>query len=329
MANAFTAEKALLLLTADDDDNDDTDLGSVDELEFINYDEANDDEHDQDDLQKTIDYQWTDEIGSVYVNDFDQPTGVRVSVPDTVRGVFELIFENQPVDYIVRQTNWYAKSVMETFKVMIMMGLVELPSIHDYWKRESFSICKGMSEKMTKDMYLKIHHYLHFVDKDTYHSTSINTAKSYYQERVYATGMVRADRRGFPPDLKKFLMDYDEHHGVPPHPPPPPPVVLGPPPLPPAGGPPPPPPDDAGIPPQPPPIPPPPPVAGGPPLLAGGLPPEAGGPPSVDGGPLPLNPAAPALHAARRPLDVTALQRQRQFIIWQLRQIHREILRLF
>ncbi|XP_019852854.1 PREDICTED: formin-A-like [Amphimedon queenslandica] len=101
-----------------------------------------------------------------------------------------------------------------------------------------------------------------------------------------------------------------------------------------AGGPPPPPrPPDDGLPPLP--VPPPPPVAGGPPLVADGLPPEAGGPPPlagglppvaegsplmaggpppVDGGPLPLCPAAPALHLAGAggPLDIAALQRQRQ-----------------
>uniref|UniRef100_A0A1X7VH22 Uncharacterized protein n=1 Tax=Amphimedon queenslandica TaxID=400682 RepID=A0A1X7VH22_AMPQE len=52
-----------------------------------------------------------------------------------------------------------------------------------------------------------------------------------------------------------------------------------------------------------------------PPLMAGGLPP-------VDGGPLPLHPAAPAHHPAGGPLNVSALQRQRQLIIWQLRQIN-------
>uniref|UniRef100_A0A1X7TYA4 Uncharacterized protein n=1 Tax=Amphimedon queenslandica TaxID=400682 RepID=A0A1X7TYA4_AMPQE len=68
-----------------------------------------------------------------------------------------------------------------------------------------------------------------------------------------------------------------------------------------------------------------PPVAGGPPPLAGGPPPVIGGPPLLGGGPLPHPPAAPALHTAGAPLDVAALQRQRQLIIWQLCQVNREI----
>uniref|UniRef100_A0A1X7UDB4 Uncharacterized protein n=1 Tax=Amphimedon queenslandica TaxID=400682 RepID=A0A1X7UDB4_AMPQE len=72
----------------------------------------------------------------------------------------------------------------------------------------------------------------------------------------------------------------------------------------------------------------PPPVDGGPPPVAGGLPPVAGGPPLMAGGPLPLCSAAPTLHPAGAggPLDVAALQRQRQLIIWQLHQINREII---
>uniref|UniRef100_A0A1X7UNC4 Uncharacterized protein n=1 Tax=Amphimedon queenslandica TaxID=400682 RepID=A0A1X7UNC4_AMPQE len=110
------------------------------------------------------------------------------------------------------------------------------------------------------------------------------------------------------------FMENDEHHGVPP---PPPPVVGGPPPPPPP------------IPRLPPVAGSPPPVDGGPPPLAGDLPPVAGGPPLLGGGVLPHPPAAPALHTAGAPLDVAALQRQRQLIIWQLRQVNREIIPIY
>ena len=60
-----------------------------------------------------------------------------------------------------------------------------------------------------------------------------------------------------------------------------------------------------------------PPVAGGPPMMAGGPPPVAGVPPPVAGGPPPLPPAD----------NLASLQRQRQMVIWQLRQINREIVR--
>ena len=248
------------------------------------------------------------------------------------------------VDHIVRETNRYAKSVMESskyekweiievkdiyayFGVMIMMGLVELPSLHDYWKRDSLFNCTAISEKMTRDRFLEIHRYLHFVDNDSinqqgnadrlrklrpviqmieerfaslYHPnrecaideamvpykgrsslkqympkkpirrglkvwmradsitgyisqfqiyvgketsterglgarvikdltrnlvlknyhifcdkffTSIKLFQELYQERVYATGTLRADRRGFPPDLKEYVTKGFEERG--------------------------------------------------------------------------------------------------------------------
>ena len=103
------------------------------------------------------DYQWTDELVPVYVEEFYQPVGVKVPVPNTVRGVFELIFDQPLVEHIVRETNRYAKTVMgeskyekwetievrdmyDYFGVMIMMGLVELPSLHDYGKRDSVQL---------------------------------------------------------------------------------------------------------------------------------------------------------------------------------------------
>ena len=120
----------------------------------------------------------------MYVEEFHQPVGVRVPVPDTVRGVFELIFDQPLVEHIVQETNRYAKTVMgeskyekwETievrdfyayFGVMIMMGLVEFPSLHDYWKRDSLFNCPAIAERMTRDRFLEIHRYLHFVNNDT------------------------------------------------------------------------------------------------------------------------------------------------------------------
>uniref|UniRef100_A0A1X7VDI7 Uncharacterized protein n=1 Tax=Amphimedon queenslandica TaxID=400682 RepID=A0A1X7VDI7_AMPQE len=138
---------------------------------------------------------------------------------------------------------------------------------------------------------------------------------------------------------KEAIYGLCEHHRGP-APPPPPPVDGGP--QPPSG---PPPQDDAGPPrpPPPPPIPPPPVVAGSPPLVAGGPPPVAGclpllaggpltvagcppllarGPPPVAAGPLPLPPAAPGLHPVG---DDAALERHKQIVIWQPRQLNRQI----
>uniref|UniRef100_A0A1X7UYM9 Uncharacterized protein n=1 Tax=Amphimedon queenslandica TaxID=400682 RepID=A0A1X7UYM9_AMPQE len=184
---------------------------------------------------------------------------------------------------------------------------------------------------------------------NSYHSIILNEEERLKQELLYKDLSVVFDGT--------LCLDHNYHHqflGDAPPPPPiprpppvagsPPPVDGGPPPL--AGGLPPvaggPPPVAGGLPPVaggPPPVdggPPPlggglPLLAGGPPPLTGRPPPVAGGPPLLAGGPLPHPLAAPALHPAGAggPLDVAALQRQRQLIIWQLRQINRDIVRLF
>ena len=118
------------------------------------------------------------------VEDFNEPVGAAVSVPNTVKGVFQLIFDRVLIDHIVEETNRYAKTVMGEsryekwekikaddiyayFGIMIMMGLVELPSLHDYWQRDPLFNCPAIAERMARDRFLEIHKYLHFVDNSS------------------------------------------------------------------------------------------------------------------------------------------------------------------
>ena len=47
-----------------------------------------------------------------------------------------------------------------------MMGLVDLPSLHDYWRRDSLFNCPANADRMTRDRFLEIHRYLHFIDNE-------------------------------------------------------------------------------------------------------------------------------------------------------------------
>ena len=115
------------------------------------------------------------------VENFDQPVGAAVPIPDTVRGVFELIFDRDFINHIVVETNRYARTIMGEdryrkwdkveandmyafFGIMIMMGLVELPSLYNYWQRDSLFHCPAIAERMARDRFLEIHKYLHFVN---------------------------------------------------------------------------------------------------------------------------------------------------------------------
>ena len=50
---------------------------------------------------------------------------------------------------------------------MVIMGLVDRPSLHDYWKRDPLYYCPPIAERMSRDRFLEIHRYLHFIDKRT------------------------------------------------------------------------------------------------------------------------------------------------------------------
>ena len=118
------------------------------------------------------------------MQDFQEGTaGPTVSVPESVKEVFQLIFTDTIVDYIVKESNRYALLVMGESNydkwekvnrddilaymgIMVMMGLVDHPSLHDYWRRDPLYYCPPIAERMSRDTFLEIHRYLHFVDNN-------------------------------------------------------------------------------------------------------------------------------------------------------------------
>ena len=86
--------------------------------------------------------------------------------------------------HIVEESNRYACLVMGESKyekwerlkrddmfaylgIMVITGLVDKPSLHNYWKRDPLYYCPPIAERMSRDRFLEIHRYLHFVDNRT------------------------------------------------------------------------------------------------------------------------------------------------------------------
>ena len=81
---------------------------------------------------------------------------------------------------IVEQTNLYAKQVLgekyaqfqavtvEEFLAYlgfcILMGLVQLPELEDYWRRDEYLRYTPISDRISRDRFREISRYLHFVD---------------------------------------------------------------------------------------------------------------------------------------------------------------------
>ena len=85
---------------------------------------------------------------------------------------------------IVDQTNLYASQVMDPsqydkwtkltadelwayFGFMILMGVNQLPALADYWKLDPTYRYRPIADRITRDRFLEISRYLHFVDNTT------------------------------------------------------------------------------------------------------------------------------------------------------------------
>ena len=144
------------------------------------------------------DYKWTDLLEPVYVNEFTEPA---VTVPSSPLKVFQQFFTSALMHYIVTETNWNASFCMGDekyqklkkitvedmnayFGVMITMGLIKLPALSDYWRRDPLFHCSIIADCMTRDRFFDIHRYLHFVDNS---STSTPSTDRLHKIRPFLT----------------------------------------------------------------------------------------------------------------------------------------------
>ena len=83
---------------------------------------------------------------------FTNPVGLTRVVPSILNQIFFLFFTTSVLEHIVEQSNKYAAECMgelfakwepittdelsDYFGFVILIGIVKLPSIHDYWKKD-------------------------------------------------------------------------------------------------------------------------------------------------------------------------------------------------
>ena len=126
---------------------------------------------------------WQSARTPVQVQPFSQPTGPQVSIPNEVKDVFFLFFTLSILEHIVRQSNIYAGEMMgERFAhwqlytveelcaylgFMILMGIVRLPTLRNYWKKDEVFHYSALAKRISRDRFLDLYRYLHFVDNST------------------------------------------------------------------------------------------------------------------------------------------------------------------
>ena len=84
---------------------------------------------------------------------------------------------------IVMETNRYAQSCLKDkydtwecvtieelyayFGFLVLMGMVNLPSIKDYWRNDIVFNYRPLSSRISRTRFMDIHCFLHFVDNDS------------------------------------------------------------------------------------------------------------------------------------------------------------------
>ena len=124
---------------------------------------------------------WSSILEKVTITPFQHKVGPEVTVPSSPLGTFFLFFTTSIIQHIVQETNRYAAECMgqekyETWQkvtadeitafmgFMILMSIVHLPCIADYWKRDEICQYIPITRRISRNRFFEIQRYLHFVD---------------------------------------------------------------------------------------------------------------------------------------------------------------------
>ena len=108
---------------------------------------------------------WQSSAQVVTLQSFTEEVGPAVSITPSILGTFRLFFTVALMSTVVEQTNLYARQVA-FLGFAILMGINQLPSLADYWKTPT-SITPPIADRITRDRFLQIWRFLHFVDNST------------------------------------------------------------------------------------------------------------------------------------------------------------------
>ena len=125
--------------------------------------------------------EWTDVLKNVEVDEFMEVVGPTTPLPpDTsVLSLFQMFFTTALMGSIVEQTNAYALLVLGEnprwtdvndtdiwafLGFCILMGINQLPALHHYWSADPLFHYHPIAERISRDRFLSIWRFLHFVD---------------------------------------------------------------------------------------------------------------------------------------------------------------------
>jgi len=126
--------------------------------------------------------EWKSEISPVDVCPFVQPSGLAVQTSGDSDDLFSLFFTPTLVRSIVEETNKYAarslqgkpdtwstteEEIRAYFGFCILMGMVRLPEIRDYWSSSDTFHYSPIASRISRKRFEEISRYIHFVDNES------------------------------------------------------------------------------------------------------------------------------------------------------------------
>ena len=124
---------------------------------------------------------WSANTHPITVVPFTSSVGPTFQVEDSPIHVFQHFLPDQFLQNVCVQTNLYAEQVMGPAKYLvwkevnvtemkayigfsILMGLVRLPAIEDYWKVDPYLHYAPIADQISRQRFRDISRYIHFVD---------------------------------------------------------------------------------------------------------------------------------------------------------------------
>ena len=212
--------------TSDEEDADIDFEGSDIEVQQIDSDgeleEEAEESNNEDDAADAIDEQtaWSNELSDFVISQFNSQCGIKVEVPPESKSdfFFNLIFSDELIDLIVRETNRYARQKLAGnntrlakwhdvtrqelkayFGICLVMGINNLPRLAMYWSSDPLIGNTGIQNIMTKNRFEELSQYLHFSNSETEPQRGEENFDRLYKVRSLLLGVLENSQKAYEP----------------------------------------------------------------------------------------------------------------------------------
>ena len=212
--------------TSDEEDGDiDPEGSDIEVQEFYSDEEAEEEAEDRNNEGNVVDAidelaAWSNVLLDFVISQFNGQSGIKVEVPAEATSdfFFNLIFGDELIDLIVRETNRYARQKLEGndtrlakwqdttrqevkayLGICLVMGINNLPRLAMYWSSDPFIGNTGIQNVMTKNRFEELSQYLHFSNSATEPQRGEENFDRLYKVRALLSGVLENAQKAYEP----------------------------------------------------------------------------------------------------------------------------------